>query len=149
MSVDPDRLLRAIAKQETRAGRNNCPRFERSFAPKGEVFTVQGHEYTGTGRWHNPEHWKRWGMAAAFSYGPWQMMYGTAASLGYLGPPWELWDEQTARPYALKLLGRIEKTQGAATVRQFADAWNSGNCKDDLVPEPYIAAVEAFYAEEA
>jgi len=36
--------------------------------------------------------------------------------------------------------------RGATTVGQFADAWNSGNHRDGIVPREYIAKVEQFYA---
>jgi hypothetical protein len=145
--VDCDVLLRAIAIVETNGGVNNWPRIEASFIPSGKAFTVQGHVIVGTGRNVNAvvtPRWAQWGLASAASWGWWQILYHTAADMGYAGPPHELHDPATCEPYVVNRLRRIAMT-GATTVRDFADAWNSGTWKDaNLVPD-YTAAVEAAY----
>jgi len=151
--IDPDRLLRAIARKESASGRNNCPRFEKAYAPQGETFTVQGREITGTGRYYAAlaDAWARWGMACAFSFSSWQIMYATAKKNGYLGPPWELWDDEVARPFVLKELGRLIKRYGD-NIEEVASAWNAGTARfqDGRLRAPeYAAAVVGFYEATA
>lgn len=146
--IDVERVLRAIAAVESGGGDNNYPRFEVSYAPAGKAFTVQGRVLRGTGRNWNPivaERWARWGMPSACSYGPWQILYHTAADLGYDGNPVDLW--WLSENWVRKRLDRI-MAKGANTVELIADAWNSGTHKDaNTVPE-YRAKVLAAYGDE-
>lgn len=147
--VDADVLLRAIARVETNGGRNNWPRVEVSYIPKGLAFTVQGHVLTGTGTNVNAvvaPRWAKWGLGTAASWGWWQILYHTAADMGYPGPPHELMDSGTCEPYVVAHLRKIAMT-GATTVRDFADAWNSGSWRDANLVKPYTDAVEAAYKE--
>jgi len=141
--VSADVLLRAIASVETNGGRNNWPRLEVSYIPAGLAFTVQGHVLTGTGRNCNAvtaPRWAKWGLGTAASWGWWQILYHTAADLGYQGAPCELMNPGTCETYVVARLRKIAMT-GAQTVRDFADAWNSGSWRDaNLVPE-YTSAV--------
>lgn len=142
-----DRVLGAIARVESNSGVNNYPRFERSFAPKGMSWTIQGHVITGTGTNFTlvaQPRWAKWGLASACSFGPWQILYHTAADRGFTGAPWELWDQ--SRPWVEKELRR-QFAKGADTIRKIADAWNSGSFTDANVPGDYVAAVtKAFKA---
>lgn len=148
--VDTDRLLRAIAKIETSGGRNNWPRVEVSYIPAGLAFTVQGRILTGTGKNVNAvaaPRWAKWGLGSAASWGWWQILYHTAADMGYLGAPHELMTPGVCEIYVVARLRKIAKS-GAETVRDFADAWNSGSWRDaNLVPE-YTQKVEAAYAAD-
>jgi len=145
--VDCDKLLRAIATVETNGGRNNWPRLEVSYIPAGLAFTVQGHTLIGTGKNCNSitaPRWAKWGLGTAASWSWWQILYHTAADLGFEGPPNDLMDPGRCEPFVVGRLRKIAMS-GAATVRDFADAWNSGSWRDaNLVPE-YTAAVEAAY----
>jgi hypothetical protein len=149
--VDCDRLLRAIARVETNGGRNNWPRVEVSYIPAGLSFTVQGHVLTGTGRNVNAvvaPRWAKWGLGTAASWGWWQILYHTAADMGFLGMPHELFDPGTSEPFVTMRLRKIAKG-GAATVRDFADAWNSGSWRDANLVKDYTDKVEAAYAADA
>jgi hypothetical protein len=143
--LDLDKLKRAIETVESQSGRNNCPRFERSYMPKGDAFTIQGRLVIGTGGNFNAvvrPRWDKYGLATAASYGPAQILYHTAADLGFQYHPAMLWANQALHDYyVLKRLERIQ-AQGATMVEQFADGWNSGNCNDTNVPQLYIDAVK-------
>ena len=145
--VETNLLLSAIARVETEGGRNNWPRLEKSYIPAGQEFTVQGHLISGTGRNVNTivrQRWEKWGLASAASWGWWQILYHTAADLGFGDAPPELMYPGICEPYVVKRLEKIAAT-GAKTVRDFADSWNSGSWRDaNLVPE-YTAKIEAAY----
>jgi hypothetical protein len=145
--VDGDKLLRAIAAVETSGGKNNWPRLETAWIPKGLAFTVQGHLVTGTGTSMSPIaslRWQKWGLESAASWGWWQILYHTAADLGFTGAPHELFDPSVSELWVWKRLKSIAY-KGGTTVEQFADAWNSGNFKDTIIPTQYIANVKGFY----
>lgn len=149
ITVKPNRdvLLDAIRSVETSAAQLGGLRFEGAFIPLGLTFAVQGQLVRGTGACVNAivaERWSRYGVRTAASYGPWQMLYHTAADLGYDDEPEGLYSESTARVWADRLLSRIF-AQGAETVEQVADAWNSGSFRDGIVPHEYIARVAAEY----
>jgi len=144
---DMDTVLKAIAQVESSGGGNNYPRFERSFAPAGLVVIVQGRTIQCTG--HNfsqvaKDRYTRWGMASACSFGPWQMLYHTAADHGFKGAPWEMWGTQVVEPLVrAELLRRFK--QGADTITKIADAWNSGSFTDVNIPGDYIQKVTAAF----
>ena len=147
VDFEPEALLDAISVVESGGGYNNHPRFEISYAPEGEQFTVQGRLFKGTGRNFNNvvrERWKKWGMRSACSYGPYQLMYHTAADLGFNGPPELLTNESVSVIWARKLMERIV-ARGARTVDEVADAWNSGSHRDGFVPTDYINKVRRAY----
>lgn len=142
-----DTVLKAIAVVETGSGINSYPRFERSYAPKGQRFTVQGHIVVGTGSNFTPiakERWDRYGMSSACSYGPWQILYHTAADRGFGGSPWELWDRGLSAAWVTKEIHR-QFHKGAYTIAKIADAWNSGSFLDANVPGEYVANVTAAF----
>jgi hypothetical protein len=146
---DINAVMRAIAAVETNSGANSYPRFERSFAPVGDMFTVQGRLIQGTGMNFTAVargRWDKWGMASACSYGPWQILYHTAADRGFLGAPWELWEPSTSWEYATKEVRR-QFVKGATTIQKLADAWNSGSFQDSNVPGDYITAVTKAFIE--
>jgi hypothetical protein len=145
--VDCDKLLVAIASVETNGGRDNWPRVEAAYIPRGLSFTVQGHVITGSGACCNAitwPRWQRWGLGSAASWGWWQVLYQTAADLGYDGAPEDLMEPGVCEPFVVARLRKIA-TRGAKTVRDFADAWNSGTFTDDNTVPDYTAAVEAAY----
>lgn len=149
--VNLTKLKLAIEAIETNSGANSYPRFEVSYAPGGHAFTVQGHILHGTGgNWNGivAVRWNKWGMASACSYGKAQILYHTAADLEFAQHPAKLWvDEDVHDFYVAKKLLSIER-QGALTVEQFADSWNSGNFHDGIIPHEYIAKVVAAYAAQ-
>lgn len=149
--VNIERLLSAIRTQEV----TNCSlgglRFEASWMPRGARFAVQGKLVVGTGRNYDRSgpaqaRWAEHGIWSCASYGPWQMLYHTAADMGYDGHPAHLNDESIAKWWATRLLQRIE-ARGAQSVRQFADAWNTGNHRDDYHNKEYEDNIVRYYEE--
>lgn len=148
--VDCDRLLRAIASVETNGGVDNVARYEAAYIPRGMAFTIQGHTVTGSGACCNAitwARWQKWGIRSAASYGWWQILYQTAADLGYQGPPQDLMEPGICEPFVVAYLKK-KAIQGARTVRDFADAWNSGTFTDENTVPEYTKAVEAAYSKE-
>lgn len=145
--IDVPRLLAAIRTVETA----DCPtglRFEAAYMPHGYRFALQGWCVVGTGRALSSvaeRRWVLWGAWSAASYGPWQILYHTAADLGYEGHPCDLLRVDVCQPWVERLLHRIAR-RGACTIEQIADAWNSGTHRDAIVPEEYIRSVVAAYA---
>jgi len=85
-------------------------------------------------------------MATACSFGPWQVLYHTAADRGFMGAPWELWGTQVCEPWVKMELTR-QFNRGAKTIQTLADAWNSGSFTDANYPGDYVAkVVTAFKA---
>lgn len=142
VNVDRTRLKTAIAITETSGGRNNWPRIEAAFLPRGQSYTIQGRIYEGTGACYTPvaaKRYERWGMASAASYGPWQILAHTAWDFGGYPedqPPWLMWDPRVSEPVVDRLLDRAEKL-GAVTPDQYYAFWNTGNVHGN---SPYIQA---------
>ena len=82
---------------------------------------------------------KQYGHLAHCSFGPWQLLY--VNDRARMNP--ELYGEldfaalRTITFFNEEIFGR----QGAKTIVQAADAWNSGNFRDQIIPADYIAAV--------
>jgi hypothetical protein len=149
--MDYDALLHALAKVESDGGRNNWPRVEVSYLPKGYTATCQGKLLLGTGknfnsivetRWHVCQTEHRLGTAA--SWGPWQILYHTAADCGFAGMPYELHNKNTSLPWVRRRL-EIIWNNGGRTVEEFARAWNGGNIHANYVPEAYVVSVLRYY----
>lgn len=81
----------------------------------------------------------RFGVLAGSSFGPFQIMYPTACELGFLGDPIELQSAEKSVIYVAKLISeRFIKRQGAKTLSDVLDAYNSGSSRDAIVPQAYI-----------
>lgn len=146
-SLSLDKLLRAIAIVETEDGRNNWPRVESSYLPKGERYTVQGRIIAGTGLNVNQvvmDRWRKFGLPTAASWGPWQILYHTAADRGFDGPPHLLHDGGLSSIFVRSHLHTI-LLDHARTIEDIADAWNSGNHHDDIVPHDYQRKLREAY----
>jgi hypothetical protein len=146
---DLDRVLIAIAEVESQGGRNNYPRFERSYAPKGQQFTIQGHIIEGTGTNFTvvaESRWTRFGLASACSFGPHQMLYHTAADRGYQAEPWRLWNPDLEKEWVTVELKR-QFVKGANTISKIGDAWNSGSYLDANIPGDYITKLVSVYVK--
>jgi hypothetical protein len=83
-------------------------------------------------------------MSSACSFSAWQILYHTAADLGYRRAPWLLWENEIAIVYVVKRLNAIAG-YGATEVAHFADAWNSGSHRDRIVPKEYIEELKDRY----
>lgn len=90
--------------------------------------------------------WKRYGILAASSFGPFQILLPVAVEMGYEGPPIGLWEPiVAAKPVSALIRRRFVERHGARTVRDIFDAYNSGNHFDSLKPESYIRKGLAAY----
>ena len=88
-----------------------------------------------------------YGDAACGSWSSWQIMYPTAWELGFRGAPWGLADDAEAIKWVVKFLNVRAFGRGAETVRQVADAYNSGDHRDRFQPTAYMDEVEHYYEE--
>ena len=147
--LDGAKLLMAIAAIESSGGVNNYPNFEPYWVPEGTAFTIEGKIQQGRHPVSNPrvvDRYEAHGMASGCSFSSWQILYHTAADMGFKGQPWELWDDKVAVEWVVRRLNKLAK-QGAKSIEQFADAWNSGSFKDRIIPERYIKEVSEAYQE--
>ncbi len=127
--VNGEALLWAIGGAESSFGRNNVPRHEAAYCRRGRYF--------------DPKLDRKFGCHAHCSYGPWQLMYANVVTIKPIDPELML-DPLHALPITVEWLRRVIK-RGAVTVRDIADAWNSGSHRDSIVPVRYINRVTALY----
>lgn len=126
-SIDGVRLLWALAGNESSFGRNCLPRYESAF-------------YTG-GAYGSSDQMvpliAKFGHNAACSYGPWQLML-VNAPVGAV--PEDFASIDNACLFTVNFINhRIIRGQGAKTVEEIADSFNSGSFRDSNVPRVYIA----------
>lgn len=125
------RLLQALAEVESSYGTNANSRHESA--------------YCRGGRYYDPLTTKAYGCAAHCSYGIWQVMFPTAINkTGVRFEPRELENPETNLYVACVVVNDIVD-QGASTIEQIADAYNSGSFRDQLVPQAYIGKVKETY----
>lgn len=74
-------------------------------------------------------------------------MFVTAVELGFNGSPLDLWKDEIAIKWVIKLINERIIGRGAKTLEEIADAYNSGNFRDSIVPEKYIADLKRHYEE--
>lgn len=130
--VDGVKLLWALAGNESSFGHNCKPRHENAFC---------------VGRYSQQlvvtSLYKRYAHAAHCSFGPWQVM------LVNIGVNADLSVFDTAMDAALVAVNFVNEVilgrQGATTLDQIFDAYNSGNFRDANVPTEYIAKGHANY----
>lgn len=110
-------LLGALAENESSFGANAIPKYEKQF------------DYGG--RFYARELCKKWGAWAACSYGSFQIMYPVAVELGFdpNRSPAELWDDEVGIHWVIEYINRRIIDRGAASLRDFAAAYNGGNPK--------------------
>lgn len=140
-------LKKAIACVET--GNSNGLRFEPSYLPHGHKFIVQGKVLVGTGHNFNSvcsPRFNKWGEWSAASYGPWQILYHSAADMGFSGHPMLLMTD--SEYWVDKMLKRI-LNQNPSSIAQIADAWNTGNFRDLIRNDRYEQDVVEAYREFA
>ena len=128
--LDGATVLWAISGCESTFGANSKPRFEPSYARNMSPQMVALRN--------------RLGDASACSFGPWQLMaVNVTPSLESVEQFADLdfCAAQTVNHINLAIL----QAQGAKTLAQIADAYNSGNFRDKIVPTQYIADVVRYY----
>jgi len=152
--LDRTRFLAALATVESSGGRNWQPNFEAGFWEGGLYWNVALAAYRD--RWRkaaDPEMAEWCGKAIACSWGPWQLLYVTAAELGYEGPPWGLSDADVCLKWVVALINKrlVPRLQAPLTdlgaVGMLADGYNSGTFLDTHVPFAYVQKVRAAYLD--
>lgn len=134
--INGPQLLWALSGCESSFGANCAPRHEEAYCTGVYSHTPEVEQLT-----------QAYGHAAHCSYGPWQILLvncesGTA--------PQDLTNILHAAMETVRFINqRILKAQGATTVAEIADAYNSGTWRDSIVPEKYIADCESYYAQAA
>jgi hypothetical protein len=137
LGIDPAQLLWAIAGQESSFGKNCVPRHEDGYCYGSKSYRADKLLRDMT---------DAWGCAAHCSYGPWQIMFYNAYSLmNNIDPVILLTDAAVCAEVTVMKLNTILAKQ-PRDVRDIADAWNSGNFKDDFRPLAYMDAVQNFYS---
>lgn len=139
LPLDAQKYLLATCGVESSFGKTCGLRTEPAYSPGGLYYK------------RSPEIQKAfftYGYAACGSWGPWQILYTTAAELGFGGQPWELYGAASL-PWVIRLINVRFLPHVAGTeeeiVKQLADAYNSGNSRDQSVPVPYINKVLQYY----
>jgi hypothetical protein len=132
--IDAEALLWAIYRSEKYDKHNRVPRYEPAFAPAGTYYAS-----------HVKELYELWGVFAACSYSNFQILFVTAAELGYKGPPLALDHDSVALPWVVRYLQERVLETGAKTVEEIADAYNSGTHLDGNVPTAYIKRFRHYY----
>lgn len=128
---DPARILWAFAGVESSFGANVSPRHERAYCWGGRYLDLASS--------------KAWGCLAHCSYGPWQVMFANYP-IGL--SPRDLMDDIAGGELCIRAaLRRFNQAlrQGATKLAELADAYNSGNFKDAIVPLNYLADIESKY----
>lgn len=132
--IENDLFLLALSGVETTFGTNNKPRFERAYSPEGKYGTSDQMKHL----------YPLYGTDACCSYGPWQILFVTAYSLGYRGLPIDLEFASTSLVWTIKFLNKWI-SEGADTLEKLADCWNSGTYRDLNIPYPYIDRLKLIY----
>ncbi len=132
VDVDFEALLYAIGGVESRFGTFYGPRHENA--------------YCRGGRYYDSELTRKHNCMAHCSYGYWQIMFANAAAVRGRITPELMLDPLHALPITVHWMRRVVK-RGAHSVRDIADAWNSGSHRDSIVPVAYIEKVEKLYKE--
>jgi hypothetical protein len=126
-------VLWAFAGIESTFGRDReVPRFEASYAPGGYMYRTSPLVRAL---------WAQYGRPGASSWGTWQMMLPTARDLGFAGEPHELTHDAVLAPLFARYLVRSQ----ALTLVDCADAYNSGNYRDRIIPVDYMAGIVTAY----
>ncbi|HZU33730.1 MAG TPA: hypothetical protein VFB79_21630 [Candidatus Angelobacter sp.] len=122
-------LIWALSGNESSFGAH-CP-------PKHEEGYCYGHKYC------DASYSQMWGCLAHCSFSPWQIMATNARQF----TPLELMNEpEKAIQSVVSFLNReILGRQEAKTLSQIADAYNSGNWRDNNVPAEYIEKLHRNY----
>lgn len=134
--IDGAKVMAAIAANESSTGQNCKPRYEPAYDRGGRYADATQIKLLN-----------EFGVEAAYSYGPWQQMFCNCP--GYVPMELRLHPERCAVAFVAHFNNYVVRHCGAASMAEFAQAWNSGNC--DRKPKTpgvirYIADAEAAYA---
>lgn len=139
-AVDGPTLLWAISGLESSHGRDRLhARQEPAYSPGGFLY-VKSPALQAL--------WKTYGTLAGCSFGSWQMMFQVARELGFKGEPHELQEDEVCCAMAsVLILERLIRKQGAKTLIQVGDSYNSGDFRDRAIPAAYIRGLIALYEQ--
>lgn len=134
-SISGPHLLWALGGCESSFGLNCQPRHEAAYCTGAYSHTPQIVKLTGD-----------YGHGAHCSYGPWQILL---VNCGSDPAPHDLMDISRAAMETVTFINRrILKGEKAITVAEIADAYNSGDWRDRIVPEKYIADCLEYYGHK-
>jgi hypothetical protein len=132
-TIDGARLLWALAGNESSFGLNASPRHEQAYCHGGRYYDKA---LTGI-----------WGCLAHCSFGAWQVMYPNISFGGAVSPLDVMNKPEVAANAAVQFINRrILMAEKATTIEEIADAYNSGDWRDSIIPEKYIADLVKNYA---
>jgi len=157
LDLHPIRLIKAFAAQESSFGSDLGDdgmirrKIELAYAPDGKYYKRSLELQAG---------FAKWGVDAASSHGPWQTLWATAIRFGWpedrqakeLGNP-----EENVRVFAKIVIHELKfityhRMNGISPryitvdpLDLLADAYNSGNARDQIIPSGYIASVCKYY----
>lgn len=132
LPVPGGRLMLTIAGLESDFGnKREFVRAEKVYAPGGRYYN-QSLEIR--------QDFRRWGWLACSSFGTFQIMHPTAKELGFDDHPIRLQEDTICGYWAGQLIQkRFIAHQGAKTLSDVLDAYNTGGYKDINIPAQYIA----------
>jgi len=157
VDLEPMRLLKAFALEESTLGVDLGEdgmirrRIEPSYSPGGHYYERSDLLRMG---------YVKWGILAASSHGPWQIMWATAIRFGWpedraaseLGNPEEnceiatkIFDKELRDIYSFAHATSNPRYKTSAPLELLADAYNSGNARDTIIPTKYMLEVCAHY----
>lgn len=132
--LDKFGILMSLSGVETDFAKINRPKHEAAYAPGGAYF--KNVQLSGL--------YKIAGAAASCSWGPWQLMAVKALELGFEGHPADLHSGRISGPFVVMLLNKIVQ-DGATTMDQLCDAYNTGSFRVGEPPKEYIAKFWNYY----
>lgn len=157
LGLEPVRFLRAIAHKESTCGLD-IDRYLFDTKKIIQISTRREAAYGISGRYFNEQLSSKWGTAAESSWGIWQVMYPNLLRFGFTRSqdPYDsdlgLANTNICANISIKMilfeLNKIRMVgmyNSRSTLDEFADAWNSGNFRDKIIPQRYIESVRYHY----
>lgn len=132
--VDPQIFLAAFSLNESSGGYDKKACFEKAYAPGGKYCT--GKQY---------ELWNEYGNRASCSYSSFQLMFICFYEMGFAPTPLQAGNDEYALPVVVKFFNKRVLKRTLNFLCQAGDAYNSGNTRDNNVPEEYIKKLLKHY----
>lgn len=134
--INPTAILKSIAGMETAYGKRYAASLhEKAYCYGGRYFNATLKDLSWV-----------WGCNAHSSHGVWQILYITAYEKGFRDDPIRLREPKVCAEYVVKVLNaRVFDKLTDEKPEDVFDAWNSGNPRDDIVPQEYIDKAMTFY----
>lgn len=140
--IDMPKFLWAIAGVESSWTLKPKPRIEPAYSPPRGKYWLNNLKLVKLR--------STYGELVSASLGPFQVMYPTARELGFRFSPKELEDLKENHYYAcIYFKKRCKPKNGEKiTPEMLADAYNSGNYRDNIIPKEYVEKVMRYYKGE-